>query len=191
QPHFGGLWRPVRVLGLPAVHLDDLDVLAVGDPDAGTVEVEAPVVGPRDGCEVTFELVLPERIVRATLEEGRASLPVEGFERWDLDRPTRYDGTFTLRRDGDVLDRVPVKVAFRSIRAEGRRFLLNGRPLSVRGLLDWGYRPPFLAPDPSDELVQREIAEARARGFDLVKFCLWVPPRHVLEQFDAAGMLAW
>ncbi|MFG0319794.1 MAG: sugar-binding domain-containing protein, partial [Planctomycetota bacterium JB042] len=191
QPHFGGIWRPVRLLGLPAVHLDDLNLLAVGDPDTSVVLIEAPVTGDDAGCAVDFEVTIGDETFRAPIPPGRTRLPVRGFERWDVDRPHRYPARFTLRRGGTTVDRIDVSVAFRSVRTEGRTLLLNGRPLNVRGVLDWGYRPPSLRPDPDDAQVRREIAAARARGFNLVKFCLWVPPRHVLQQFDEAGMLTW
>ncbi len=39
--------------------------------------------------------------------------------------------------------------------------------------------------------MRNEILFAQARGFNLMKFCLWVPPKKYLELCDELGMLAW
>lgn len=191
QPHFGGIWRPVRLLGVSAPHLDDLNLLVVGDPNAATVLIEAPTVGDTAGCITIVEIDIGGRTFRAPVGPTRTAVPVAGFRRWDLDRPHLYPVRLRLEKDGVPRDRIDTRVAFRTLETRGTGLLLNGRPVNVRGILDWGYRPPSLRPDPADETIRREIAAARARGFNLAKFCLWVPPRHVLQQFDEAGMLAW
>ena len=84
-----------------------------------------------------------------------------------------------------------VVVAFRSIEAKGSQLIFNGQPLHVRGVLNWGYYPPRLAPMPDRERWRRDIRIAKSMGFNLMKFCLWIPPREFFDLCDEEGLLVW
>jgi hypothetical protein len=58
-------------------------------------------------------------------------------------------------------------------------------------LLNWGYSPPAVEPNPGEAFWRSELEFARANGFNLMKFCLWVPPKRYLELADEMGMLTW
>lgn len=73
----------------------------------------------------------------------------------------------------------------------GTQLLVDGRPFRVRGILHWGYYPELGTPWPGDEVIRSEIRELQALGFNLIKFCLWIPPRRYLELCDELGMFAW
>lgn len=191
-PHFGGIWQPVKLIGLGRGWIDEHALLAHGDARASAVRIEVEARDAPPGTSYEAVLRIGESEFRARTDEPRFALPVEGFERWEVGAPRLYPLLVrTLDSTGAELDRVETRVGFRELGSEGRRILFNGRPLQVRGILEWGYYPPLLAPAPPDELVRRHVAEARARGFNLVKFCLWLPPRRILSLLDEAGMLAW
>ena len=88
-------------------------------------------------------------------------------------------------------DTVRAVTGFRSLEAYGQEFRLNGQPLSIRGVLNWGYSPPLLAPNPGEAAWRGELELARSQGFNLMKFCLWIPPQRYLELADEMGMLTW
>jgi beta-galactosidase/beta-glucuronidase len=44
-PHFGGLWQSVQLLIVPETYLDDLNLLAVGDPMQSQFHLELPLKG--------------------------------------------------------------------------------------------------------------------------------------------------
>jgi len=213
QPHFGGLWQDVTWLEVPAAYVDDLRLRATGNPATGQLELEIPVGG--DGAaaiegltvrwglrgasrRVTTRLRLgeDERAVGARLwREGNtlhARIPVSGPRLWSPADPNLYDVEIRLTdAAGRPGDRVRVRSAFRTFEAVGRQLRINGQPLNLRGLLNWGYYPPNLAPNPDEGVFRRDLAFARDRGFNLMKFCLWVPPRRFLELADEMGMLTW
>lgn len=121
------------------------------------------------------------------------SLIVPGVESWSPAAPARYEVQLILRdmASGAVLDEARIVTGFASFATAGRRLLMNGQPLQIRGVLNWGYAPPGIAPSLDEELMRQEIRFARERGFNLIKFCLWIPPPRYLELCDEAGMLAW
>jgi beta-galactosidase/beta-glucuronidase len=154
-------------------------------------------VGPRQTG--TADAVMGEsrgRASRATLtREGtvlRATVPVAAPRRWSPADPQLYEVELVLpARGGAHADRVRTRAAFRKIETAGGQLRLNGAALNVRGLLNWGYYPPNLAPRSDPAAFRRDLVFARERGFNLMKFCLWVPPRTYLDLCDELGMLAW
>ncbi|TAH37910.1 MAG: hypothetical protein EYC70_06915 [Planctomycetota bacterium] len=93
--------------------------------------------------------------------------------------------------DGKVSDRDVVTLAQRRLEARGTQLRLNGEPLGVRGLLHWGYFPDLVGPDPEPERLRTELRGMQERGFNLLKCCLFVPPRRFLDVCDEEGMLVW
>jgi hypothetical protein len=73
----------------------------------------------------------------------------------------------------------------------GTQLLVDGQPFRVRGMLHWGYYPELPTPWPTDEMIRREITDLKAMGFNLIKFCLWVPPPRYYELCDEMGMWVW
>lgn len=73
----------------------------------------------------------------------------------------------------------------------GTKLLVDGKPFRVRGILHWGYYPELPAPWPTEEMMRQEIRDLKALGFNLIKFCLWVPPPRYYELCDELGMLVW
>lgn len=119
------------------------------------------------------------------------TVPVQ-LENWSPANPVGYQLQLRLlTANGEVEDEVIVPICNRSIAATTDSITLNGRRLVIRGVLNWGYSPPSFAPSLDEQWMRSEIETARARGFNLMKFCLWVPPRRYLELCDEYGMLAW
>lgn len=220
QPHYGGLWQAVQLLDVPETYVDELALLAVGDPRTGRLELEIPLRGTAPervtGLTVRHRLrgqgrwtvtrlsgvasaaqgAQPPSDTAWLWREGdvlRASIPVRQPQLWSPTAPRLYEVEVELAAPPGTgsPDRVRTRAGFRAIEAVGEALWLNGRPLQVRGLLNWGYYPPRLSPDPGEAVFRRDLEFARACGFNLMKFCLWVPPKRFLELADEMGMLTW
>lgn len=76
-------------------------------------------------------------------------------------------------------------------RVDGSKLLVDGKPFRVRGILHWGYYPELGHPWPDDDEIRREITDLKSLGFNLIKFCLWVPPHRYYELCEELGMLMW
>jgi len=73
----------------------------------------------------------------------------------------------------------------------GSQIWVDGSPIYVRGVLHWGWYPDPGHPHPPRSVIEEEVRKCQELGFNLVKFCLWVPPHAYLEVLRAAGMWAW
>ncbi|MBL8065404.1 MAG: hypothetical protein JNM34_06040 [Chthonomonadaceae bacterium] len=61
----------------------------------------------------------------------------------------------------------------------------------LRGILNWGWYADTGSPNPTRDMVQREVEHIADLGFNLVKFCLWLPPHHYLDELERVGLHAW
>lgn len=197
-PHFGGLWQGVSLVTVPVTHIDDLGLMAIGEAATGALRLEVPLGGDpgslvdlRVGVRLrgTEEwLRLPTEIEKSS-NVFRASVTVPGAKLWSPEAPHLYEVELAL--PGARGDRITTRAAFRSVAAFGPELRLNGQPLSVRGLLNWGYSAPLVDPNPGEAVWRGELEFAKANGFNLMKFCLWVPPKRYLELADEMGLLTW
>lgn len=121
--------------------------------------------------------------------------PVEGRQLWSPALPNLYEIEIELRSlvSGQHVtwDRVHTRAAFRTFQVDGARLILNGHPVSIRGVLNWGYAPPRLGPSVDEQHMREELEFADSCGFNLMKFCLWIPPKRYLELADEMGMMTW
>jgi hypothetical protein len=207
QPHFGGIWQPVHLCVDEGPVLDRIPLLTFGDVHRETVDgegiptlrVEATTVAPppaglrfrirlTDGARVVVE----QRVPVPSSGPARAAIEVPTARLWSPTAPHLYGCEIALLDADDVvLDRERRRVGFRDLVAHGRELRLNGDPLSVRGILHWGVAPGRLAPNPGVDVWRREFESMRARGFNLVKACLWLPPPEFFALADEIGLLVW
>ncbi|MDW8321811.1 MAG: glycoside hydrolase family 2 TIM barrel-domain containing protein, partial [Armatimonadota bacterium] len=191
---FGGIWQSAWLVRTPEAWMEDLYPKTVGK---GHIEVEVSCGGQLP-AQLRLALYRPEgeavdsQEVRCD-ERGyvRVILSDPDPQWWSPRSPNLY------RLDVEVIDshgdacRVSRHVGMRIVQARGDTILLNGEPVYPRGILHWGWYPQHLAPNPAEEEVRAELQGLREMGYNMVKFCLWVPPQHYLQMCDRMGMLAW
>ncbi len=212
EPHFGGIWQSVFIVQTPTVYLDDLRLAVQGLWNDGTPKwvIEVPILGDADtgDFEVEFrvrrsaEVQWGEPTILELARPGESEVPQEVKREiaaqtvlpWTPADPVLYDFELTLRSrlaGKNIVDRVTGRTGFRSVETVGRQLKFNGQPVQIRGLLNWGYSTRHLGPTRSEQQMREELEWAKAWGFNLMKFCLWVPPRRYLELADEVGIMVW
>lgn len=198
-PHFGGLWQDVELLIVPETYGDDLQLLAVGNLETSEIRFDLPLAGKVPETMPAVEIRCRRRgendwillPYRATLTGNRiqGSAALVNSRPWSPEEPNLYELEIAVGGKGG--DLVRSRVGFRTMEVFGPQLRFNGRPLQVRGLLNWGYSPPLVAPNPGEAVWRQELEFAKRRGFNTMKFCLWIPPRRYFELADELGMLVW
>ncbi len=111
---------------------------------------------------------------------------------WSPSSPTIIDVELELRNQrGDVVDRVQSYTALRAIAIQGDRFILNGRPLMLRLVLDQGYWPESGSTAPNDDAFLRDVLLAKEMGFNGVRKHQKIENPRYLYWADRMGLLVW
>ena len=111
---------------------------------------------------------------------------------WSPTAPTLIDAQVELLDPGGtVIDRVESYTALRRVGTEGDRFVLNGRPLQLRMVLDQGYWPETGATAPDDAALRRDVELVKAMGFNGVRKHQKLEDPRYLYWADRLGLLVW
>ena len=111
---------------------------------------------------------------------------------WSPSSPTLIDAEITLLdRAGTIVDQVMSYTAMRSVGIDGDRFMLNGRALGLRMVLDQGYWPMGGLTAPSDAEVRRDVELAKAMGFNGVRKHQKLEDPRYLYWADRLGLMVW
>lgn len=215
-PHFSGIWQSVRLDFRPAAYVSQDRLHTRGDSTRSEIEIEAPVV-ESENCRVLSATARyrrsrpnqpetawssPTQLTLDTaadhtdnLKRIRGRLAVPNPELWSPASPVRYEVelSITSQNASGSSDAATYRAyaSFRELKTHRDQIVLNGKTVFVRGVLNWGYAPPRTAPTLDESWMREEIEFAQQRGFNLMKFCLWIPPKRYLELCDEMGMLAW
>ncbi len=181
-----GIWQTVWLEFMPEVCLRRVKFLP--NIETSSVTVEAELSGCGDlSCEVSFE----GRPVGAFRAEGVSeslsfTVPLSEKHLWDVGQGNLYDVTFTFGED-----RVQSYFGLRQVRLEGHKFLLNGRSVFQRLVLDQGFYPDGIYTAPTDEALKKDIELSMALGFNGAR-----PHEKIFEEryfyhADKMGYLVW
>jgi beta-galactosidase/beta-glucuronidase len=207
-PRTTGIWQTVWLERRPATWIDSLRWTA--GLASWDIACEVVIEGEsREGLRLEVILTVPEKETGRVLAHDmyavishevhrRIALSDPGIDDyrnellWSPDSPTLIDATLRLLApDGDVVDEVLSYTALRTVGVEGDRFILNGRPLELRLVLDQGYWPDGGMTAPDDDALRRDVELAKAMGFNGVRKHQKIEDPRYLFWADHLGLLVW
>ena len=197
---FGGLYRPVRLIQVPAAHFDLLKTgttgLFITPHVAGLVRVDAFPVNA-EGCTVRVDLCDASGAVVAT---GTApaeahtvlKLQVADPHLWNgrID-PYLYTAKATLLDGGDEMDEVTATFGFRSFHVDSNQgFFLNGKSYPLHGVarhqdrldMGWAITPKEHAED---------IALIQEVGANTIRLAHYQHDQVFYDLSDQTAMVIW
>ena len=118
--------------------------------------------------------------------EVKLSLKVEEIHLWEVGHGRLYDLELTFGED-----RVHSYFGLRSIRLDGYKFLLNGKSVFQRLILDQGFYPDGIYTASSDEALQYDIDMCMILGFNGARLHEKVFEERFLYHCDRKGYLVW
>jgi len=189
-----GIWQTVWLEPVPEARIDRIRL--VPDARCGNVLVEVAPSGPMAGmslrCRVTAE---GNEVAAAEAPAARPStallIPLGSPRLWSPADPFLYDLELELLSGGRVVDSCESYFGMRSIETAGRRFLVNGKSIFQRLVLDQGFHPDGIYTAGSDEALRRDIELAQAVGFNGARLHQKVFEPRFLYWADRLGYLVW
>jgi len=189
-----GIWQTVWLEWVPQTYLRSfrsvpnaadgsiyIDALIDGNAMGGTLKAEASFCGEKAGC---CEAAVDGNHARLTLKMDDPKL-------WTVGQPNLYDLQLTLARSGQVLDTVSSYFGLRTISFDGKKCLLNGKPVFQRLVLDQGFYPDGIYTAPTDEALKHDIEMSMAMGFNGARLHQKVFEQRFLYWADRLGYICW
>ena len=132
-----------------------------------------------------------EARVRCNPGFAEAVVHLSEIRLWGPGHPDLYDMTMILTAPDGAEDVVTGYFGLRSLGFDGMRFLLNGKPVFQRLVLDQGFYPDGICTAPTDEALKRDIELAMQMGFNGARLHQKVFEARYLYWADHLGYLCW
>jgi beta-galactosidase len=200
---YGGLYRHVSLVYLPALALDAVHVLpTLAQDGSAQVLVKARLFNPgalTSECSISVEATdLDGRVLFSTT---RTHAPSPGFldlasftiaqpRLWSPDSPHLYRCRVTLTSAAGATT-VEARFGVRSLEfVEHGPFKLNGSRLLLRGTSRHADHAGMAAAMP-DDLVRQELEMVRDMGANFIRLAHYQQDRLVLDLCDELGLMVW
>ena len=189
-----GIWQTVWLEWVPKAFLRSVKMF----PDAanGTVFLDALVDCGAPGMTVSAAASFDgkEEAAAGTCLDGRharLTLQIDHPRLWGPGEPNLYDLKLILKDGGRTVDTVGSYFALRTVSLDGKKCLINGKPVFQRLVLDQGFYPDGIYTAPSDEALKHDIEMSMAMGFNGARLHQKVFEQRFLYWADKLGYLCW
>ena len=188
-----GIWQTVWLEYVPKSYIKNVKITP--NIDYKTVRFEGEAVDGRN-AKLNVDISLYGKKVKnhsCTLTGNSFDFTVrftEDIELWEPDSPTLYDLEFKLEA-ADATDCVHSYFGFRKVSFEGKKFLLNNKPIFLSQVLDQGFYPDGIYTAPSDADLQKDIDLSMELGFNGARLHEKVFEERFLYHCDRKGYLVW
>ncbi|TWT80718.1 Beta-galactosidase [Planctomycetes bacterium CA13] len=198
QSAWHGIVGKIELRAEPRQAIHNVQVFPAIDGRSATVTLNLKNLGEkkRDG-KITFRVTQQNEVlgtrslnVTAVNQDGNieTSIPFSReAKRWDEFNPQQCLLEVTLRSDKSSVATKQISFGIRHLTTKGTRFILNGRPLFLRGTLECCIFPLTGYPPTDVESWKRIIRICKAHGLNHIRFHSWCPPEAAFVAADELG----
>jgi hypothetical protein len=195
----GGILRDVELIVLPNQHISDLHVQTILKDKYKKAEllVKCAVNGQLPGGKIELNLLDPSgkqvwvqdkysMDINSKLEQV-ISIPVDNPLLWNEETPNRYKLRLILKEGGRVREIVEQAVGFREVKLDGKRLLVNGDPVKLRGACRHDMHPT-LGRTTNRYYDSLDLMLAKEANINFIRTSHYPPSKDFLELADSIGM---
>ena len=188
-----GIWQPVWLEAVGSSFVQNISVIP--DPDHSRVLVTAAIDGHDKDLTLKAEAFADGKLVGSDASTGpwQQTLVIDLKEKklWHPGAPFLYDLKLTLSSGKDKLDELQSYFGLRKVTIDGRKILINGKPVFQRLILDQGFYPDGLWTAPSDAALKSDIEMSMACGYNGARLHQKVFEPRFLYWADKLGYMVW
>ena len=181
-----GIWQTVWLEYLPVAHIESVQYYP--SPESVSLGITATVAGKGTLAVKAFYEGREMGSAEAVCANGTVTLTLSLAEKhlWEVGKGRLYDLELSFGED-----KVKSYFGLRDVRMDGYKFLLNGKSVFQRLVLDQGFYPDGIYTAPSDDALRADVERALAVGFNGAR-----PHEKVFEEryfyhCDKLGYLVW
>ncbi|MBR3018288.1 MAG: glycoside hydrolase family 2 protein [Clostridia bacterium] len=198
---YGGLYRGVNLIAVPAAHIDTetdgfpgLHVTPELDGDKADVKIETKVVSGNPALTLRYTLLDAEgkAVAETEAKETEATLTLNPVHRWHGKKdPYLYTARVTLLKGEEELDSVCARFGCREYSIDPEQgFILNGEAYPLRGVCRHQDRPDIgnaLLPCHHEE----DIALILEVGANTIRLAHYQQAQYMYDLCDEKGLIIW
>ncbi len=189
-----GIWQTVWLEWVPKVYIKS--VRMIPDAENGVLYLDAKIDGNAAGMELSAETAFQGTAqgggsVRVDGNHAKIALTPAEKHLWAPGAPNLYDLKMTLSQNGRAVDTLESYFGLRTISFDGKKCLINGKPVFQRLVLDQGFYPDGIYTAPSDEALKKDIELSMAMGFNGARLHQKVFEQRFLYWADHLGYICW
>ncbi|MBQ8382549.1 MAG: beta-galactosidase [Clostridia bacterium] len=189
-----GIWQTVFMEAVDRYYVKNFKV--VTDIENVSAELTVQLNNYAVGCRVTAEAFydgVPMGIGSTVVNAMNAviSLPLMEKHLWEVGDGKLYDLKLTVEKDGVIYDTVTSYFGLRSVALTNRKFLINGKSVFGRWVLDQGFYPDGIYTAPTDEALKKDIELSMQLGFNGARLHQKIFEPRFLYWADKLGYLVW
>jgi len=186
-----GIWQTVWMEWVDRCYIKE--VYLTPRAEEGTVTVRAIVSQPCTlGVRAFYEgAEMGEASAKSSGCVAELVLPLAEKHLWNVGDAKLYDLELDLVRDGEVCDQLYSYFGLRSVGFDGMRFVINGKPVFQRLVLDQGFYPDGIYTAPTDAALRADIEMSMAMGFNGARLHEKVFEARFLYHADHLGYICW
>ncbi|MBS1529932.1 MAG: glycoside hydrolase family 2, partial [Bacteroidetes bacterium] len=185
--NYGGITRDVLLVRTKSLFIEDYEIQLDAHDDSritGYVQLDSAIAGEKVNIAIP-ELKINEKLT--TDSHGRAAFSLKrNPSLWSPEYPKLY--AVKLSVDGDTVND---KIGFRSIKVEGTKILLNGKPIFLRGVNIHEEIPQQQRRAYSDSDARQLIDEAKELGCNFVRLVHYPHDEHQIRYAEEKGVMVW
>jgi beta-glucuronidase len=188
--NYGGITRSVELVELPAKStIQNYSIQLNPKNEAGNELSGWVKLSGSTGVE-KVQIEIPGLKIKKNIKaaDGTAtfSFLLPPFQRWSTDNPYRYKVIVST-----PTDRVEELIGFRTIVTEGKRLLLNGKPLFLRGISIHGEIPQEKRRATSEKDSRQLLSWAKELGCNMVRLAHYPHDESMTRLADSMGLVVW
>lgn len=185
---FGGIFRPVWLEVLPAVHISDISIDAKAN---GTFRTRF-AGGKSDKAIVNIYNTHDQLVTTAEANhEGRyytAQLTVHNPELWSAESPYLYRAEYILYKNGKAVHTASEKFGFRTVEVKQRDGIyVNGVKMKFKGVNRHSFRPESGRTTSYKNSVE-DVLLMKEMNMNAVRMAHYPPDDHFLTVCDSLGL---
>ena len=181
-----GIWQTVWLEFVPEAHIKSVKYIT--DINNATININAVLCGSGTFVAEAFYEGVSMGKAQVVSSGGNANITINLAEKhlWEVGNGRLYDLVLTFGED-----RVQSYFGLRDIRLEGKKFLINGKSVFQRLVLDQGFYPDGIYTAPSDQELRADIERSKALGFNGARLHEKVFEERFLYHCDKLGYIVW
>lgn len=193
--NYGGITRDVKLLELPQNFIQDFMIQLKkpenGETPSGRSEVNGWVkLNHKPASPENISIQIPELNYNghftATDSITKVDFKLSHVKLWSPETPKLYKVIVSTGND-----KTTDKIGFRTVEAYGKKLLVNGKPVFLRGICIHGEIPQDVRRAYSEKDAEQLLGQAHELGCNMVRLAHYPHDEKMTRLADSLGILVW